>query len=95
VFPLTAHGASFGSPEAAKARNYPLFDQSLRNLPVPSPLAAEVRAADDWPIPLARAAIDPPYHGPDEAPGEVALGQQQPAVAGVLTRGCLETTTYL
>ena len=28
--------------------------------------------------------LDPPYHGPEESPGQMALGQQPPIVPGVL-----------
>jgi hypothetical protein len=47
--------ASFDSPEAATARNYPLLTDISATIPAPHPRVTEVGSVECWPIPLAGA----------------------------------------
>src|SRR5438132_1034269 len=86
VLPRATEGVSFTPSRESQSPNCRFSDRFLRHFPSSPSLVAEICSVAARLPRWQGQQADPPYHGPEESPAQMALGQEQPIITSRLHR---------
>jgi len=84
VLPRVTEGVSFTLSGEPKARTAAFPTDSSDTFPSSPSLVAEICSVAARLPRWQGQQADPPYHGPEESPAQMALGQEQPIITTML-----------